>query len=74
MEPLTVDEAAIALRMQPQGVRRLIRDGRLRAVMVGRKYLIDRAEIDRVLTEGTGPVILAGGRVFRAPGQEGGAT
>lgn len=52
---LTVDEAAGELRMSAHGIRRLIRQGRIRAAKVGKQYLITRAEVNRVLTEGTGP-------------------
>lgn len=63
-ETLTVEEVAEELRMRPQGVRRMIRDGRIRAVRVGKRYLVKREELARILSDGTEPVTLAGGRVF----------
>ena len=61
---LTAEEAAGELRMSAEGIRRLIGDGRLRAVKVGKQWLIDRAEIGRILSEGTAPITLAGGRTL----------
>jgi excisionase family DNA binding protein len=65
---LTVDEVAARLRMGPQGVRRAIRAGRLRARKVGRGYLIDladlRAYLDALPTTPAPDVTLAGGRTL----------
>jgi excisionase family DNA binding protein len=63
-QPLTIEEVAALLRMQPQGVRRLIRRGQLQAVKIGKRYLIQRAEVQRLLEVGTEPIVLAGGRTF----------
>lgn len=66
---MTVEEVAPRLRMSPAGVRRLVRRGEIKASRVGRRWLISRAEVLRVLAEGTHPVELAGGRQHpgRAP-------
>jgi len=71
MNMFTSDEAAPLLRLSPESVRRLIREGRIKAVKIGKRYMIAPAEIDRIKAEGTEPVILAGGRVFRSPSEEG---
>lgn len=64
MNMFTADEAAPLLRLSPESVRRLIREGRIHAVKIGKRYLIAPAEIERIKAEGTTPVVLAGGRVF----------
>lgn len=64
---LTCEEAAPVLRLSVESVRRMVRERRIAAVKVGRRYLIRRAELDRILEEGTQPpqpVTLAGGRTF----------
>lgn len=43
---LSVDEAAVCLRLTPTTVRRMIRDGELRALKVGNKYRIREEDID----------------------------
>jgi excisionase family DNA binding protein len=78
---LTAEEVAPMLRLSSESVRRMIREGRIVAVKIGRRYMVSRAEVERVKREGThpagpsSPVVLAGGRVFdRSHGeQEGGA-
>jgi excisionase family DNA binding protein len=67
----TVDEVAPKLRVSPAGVRKMIIDGRIAAVKIGRRYLVRAAEVERVLREGTSapmvpskPVGLAGGRTY----------
>lgn len=46
---LTVQQAADELRVDPSRVRRLIRDGRLKATRHGaRVYMIRRADLDAV--------------------------
>ena len=72
-EVLTAAEAAKVLRMSARGLTHLLRSGRMRAVKVGRRWLIPKDEVIRVLTEGTvgyfvhappaDGVPLAGGRV-----------
>jgi len=42
---MTVDEVADRLRMGPQGVRRMIRRGELRARKVGKQYLVTPADL-----------------------------
>lgn len=78
---LTVAETAKVLRVAVETVRRGIRAGRIRAVLIGGSYRITDEEIQRLAREGMGtvrvgrkktsgsigPVTLAGGRVF--PGQ-----
>lgn len=64
MDMFTSQEAAPLLRLSPESVRRLIREGRIKAVKIGKRYLIAPAEIERIKAEGTAPVVLAGGRVF----------
>lgn len=47
---LTVDEAAERLKLTPAGVRRLIREGEIRAAKIGRGrpgYRIHEAELER---------------------------
>jgi excisionase family DNA binding protein len=44
---MSVDEAARRLDVVPQRVRVLIAEGRLPAQRVGRRYVLDRADVDR---------------------------
>lgn len=62
---LTSEEAAKALRVSGESVRRWLRDGSMRGVRVGRTWRVSRDEVLRVLNEGIEPkpVALAGGRV-----------
>ena len=46
---LSVREVADALGVNPETIRRLIHDGRLDAIRVGRVLRIDRAELDRFI-------------------------
>ena len=46
---LSVREVADALGVHPETIRRLIHDGRLDAIRVGRVLRIDRAELDRFI-------------------------
>ncbi|MGH2681021.1 MAG: helix-turn-helix domain-containing protein [Actinomycetota bacterium] len=48
----TTAEVASVLRTTPAGVRRLIREGQLRAIAIGRRLLIPRAEVLRLLGGG----------------------
>jgi excisionase family DNA binding protein len=68
---LTVDEAAAALRVSPESVRRWLRDGGMLGVKFGHTWRVSRGEVLRVLSEGveSKPVALAGGRVH--PGADG---
>lgn len=50
-EFLTTDEAADLLRCQPQRIRRLHHEGRLRGVKDGGRLLIPRSAIDTHLSE-----------------------
>ncbi len=51
---MTVEEAAEALRVHPQTVRRWLRAGQLKGTMLSRRagYRIKVAEVERVLEEG----------------------
>jgi excisionase family DNA binding protein len=44
---LDVDEAARRLRIHPESVRRLIRQGKLPAIKFGNKWLLERATLDQ---------------------------
>ena len=52
-EYLTVNEIAEHLKLNPQTVRNWIDQGALRAVRIGRRVRVPRAEMDRVLAQGT---------------------
>jgi excisionase family DNA binding protein len=45
---LTVQEAADALRVTPQTIRRMIKDGKLKAKHAGRRLAIKPADLDEV--------------------------
>lgn len=62
LELLTVEETAEALRLSGEGLRRMLRLGRVKSVKIGRRYFVSREEVNRIKREGTQPVILAGGR------------
>ena len=47
-----VDEVAEMLHMSYRGVLLMIKQGRIRAVRVGKKYLISKDELDRIMREG----------------------
>ena len=66
---LTADEAAQAMRVSPESVRRWLRDGSMQGVKFGHTWRVARDEVLRVLREGVEarPVALAGGRVH--PGE-----
>ncbi len=79
-ELLTVEEVAPKLRVSAAGVRKMIVDGRIAAVKIGRRYLVRASEVARVLAEGTSPtaqskpVALAGGRTYPGKREEGGES
>jgi excisionase family DNA binding protein len=50
---LTVNEIAEHLKLNPQTVRNWIDQGRLPAVRIGRRVRIRRADVDRLLAQGT---------------------
>ena len=52
-EYLTVNEIGEHLKLNPQTVRNWIDQGRLPAVRIGRRVRIRRADVDRLLTQGT---------------------
>jgi excisionase family DNA binding protein len=49
----TTEELGELLRLTDRAVRRLIDEGKIHAVRVGRYYRIPAGEVDRVLREGT---------------------
>ena len=46
------DDAAEASGLSRSTLKRLVADGRLHAICVGRRRLIPRADLERLLTEG----------------------
>jgi excisionase family DNA binding protein len=51
----SVQEAAEAIGLHPNTIRKLIRDGRLPAVHLQRKILISRLELQKWLSNGNTP-------------------
>jgi excisionase family DNA binding protein len=49
---MSIREFAEQSTLSPSGVRLLIASGRLRATRAGRRVIIPRTELDRLLTEG----------------------
>lgn len=49
---LDVETAAEALSLSPWSIRAYIRQGKIRAVRIGRRVLIEPAEIRRIVEEG----------------------
>lgn len=49
---LDVKQAACALSLSPWTVRRYITDGRLKAVRIGRRVLLEPAELRRLVEAG----------------------
>lgn len=47
-----IKEAAASLGISPWTVRHFIRDGRLRAVRIGRRVLIEPSELERLIDAG----------------------
>lgn len=67
-ELMTADEVARILRITSGAVRYMLREGQLEGIRIGRRWLIDKREVRRVLDEGkrervVSAVPLAGGRV-----------
>ena len=52
-EYLTVNEIAEHLKLSPQTLRNWIDQNRLPAVRIGRRVRVRRADLDRILAEGT---------------------
>jgi excisionase family DNA binding protein len=50
---LTPAETAEVLRLSPGRVRGMLRDGRLRGVQVGTRWLVPKAWLERMLAGGT---------------------
>lgn len=58
-KPLTVEQVAEHLGVSIETVRRWIRTGRLRAVRIGRAWLIKQAAVEAALKENSSPDALA---------------
>jgi len=54
MSVVSVVDAAEALEVSPRRVRQLIADGHLRANRVGRSWVIERSDLDRLVVGVTG--------------------
>ena len=52
---LTVQQVGAELKIHPATVRVWIKDGRLRAVRVGREWRVRRSEVDRALMSDASP-------------------
>jgi excisionase family DNA binding protein len=57
---LSVNQAARALSMSPWTVRAYITAGKLRAVRIGRRVLIEPSELERLITAGRSPAAQEG--------------
>ena len=51
----SITEAANALSVSPWTIRKWVRDGRLKSTRLGRRVVVERAELLRVLAEGINP-------------------
>jgi len=49
MELMTVEEVAVYLKINPEVVRRWLREKRLPGVKVGKAWRINKEEIDKIL-------------------------
>ncbi len=58
MNFVTTDQIATQFDLNLQAVRRHIRNGAIRAIKVGRKYLIPQHELERLLVEGIPPLTI----------------
>ncbi|MFM2089560.1 MAG: Helix-turn-helix domain [Planctomycetota bacterium] len=54
---VTVEAVSLVLGVSTRTVERMIRRGEVRALRVGRLVRIPMSEVDRITTEGTGPVV-----------------
>jgi len=52
----TFAEVSEILRVTRRSLYAWRKEGRLEAVKVGKNWLVSQAELDRILSEGTGPV------------------
>lgn len=52
-EYMTVGEIAAVLRVTPMTVYRLIQNGKLTAIQIGRQYRVPTVEVRRIKSEGT---------------------
>ena len=53
--PLTVFELADLLQYHPESLRRAIRQGRIRTILVGRQHRVPPEVVQQILTEGLPP-------------------
>ena len=49
---MSVKDAAAALGFSHWGIRKFVRQGRLRAVKIGRRILIELSELERFVAQG----------------------
>jgi excisionase family DNA binding protein len=56
---LDVKEAGAALSISPWTIRKYITDGKLRAIRIGRRVLVEPAELRRLVESGRQPLIAA---------------
>ena len=66
---LTVPQVSAELKIHPATVRIWIKDGRLRAVRVGREWRVRRSEVDRALMLQASPAYAEEHSDSRDPGQ-----
>ncbi len=52
----SIEEAAGLLRISKWTVRAYIRDGKLRAIRLGRRVLIEESELERLIASGKAPL------------------
>jgi excisionase family DNA binding protein len=48
---LKTDEVAKRLYMDPYTIRKYVRQGKLKATKIGKQYLIEESEVERILNE-----------------------
>ena len=56
---LSIEEAASTLRLSPWTIRRHLTEGKLKAVRIGRRVLLEPAELQRLVEAGRKPSIPA---------------
>ena len=52
MKTYTIKEITGILKMDPSNIRRYLREGKIKGVKIGKKWLITEEELKRVLSEG----------------------
>ncbi len=60
VELLTTREVARLLRLSPETIRRLVINGGLQGIRIGRSYRIPKSAVDRMLRQGSGDGTCAG--------------